>query len=79
MPAPPAVQRGQIVRGDRGQRMADVVGGRDELAVLLFEQHHLVVIHAELRQRAADLVRHHAQVLAHHQAFVAMALERHHA
>ena len=75
--APPAVQRRQVVRGHRGERVAHVVGGRDELAVLLFEQHHLVVIDAELRQRAPDLVGHHAQVLAHDQALVAMALERH--
>ena len=59
--------------------MADVVGGRNELAGLLLEQHDLVVIHAELRQRAPDFIRHHAQILAHDQALLPVALERHHA
>ena len=74
---PPARKRRQVVRAGRDQRLGGIRVRRLEVARrVALEDQHAVRQHGVLGQRRAQLVGHGAEILADHEAAVAVALER---
>ena len=77
---PVTLERGQVVRADRDERLHGIGSGREEFAVLrALEIEHAIGQDAGARGHGAEIVGNGAQVLAHHERAMTAAFERKHA